>query len=123
MPRVDHNGGARFQIAGCYEKLLLGQYRFRRMFDPRLYLYLTDGKPLPPEDQAVWDWLRAERIWQAELDLGERIAAGEPFEVQRWYFGGHSIPRQDSWPAWLRPGSDVRTVRVFSDDTVAPADD
>ena len=60
---------------------------------------------------------------QAQQDLAERLAAGEPLEVPRWYFGGHSIPRDDSWPAWLRDHfGGVRSVRVFVDDTIEAVD-
>jgi hypothetical protein len=115
MPRLSDGGGAPFRIPGCYEKLLAGGCRERRRLDPRLELVdMSQG------EREVWDWLRAERVWQAQQDLAERLASGEPFELPRWYFGGHSIPRQDSWPAWLRPGSSVRSVRVFPDDTIEP---
>lgn len=118
MPRVSSSGGARFHIAGVYEKLLTGGSRNRYRLDPRLYLFR--GESLSAADQPVWGWLRAEARWRAERDLAERLAAGEPFEVSRWRFGGRSVPRADSWPAWLQPGSDVRSVRVFADDTIEP---
>ncbi len=119
MPRVNDGGGnAGFHIDGVYEKLLTGRCRERRQLDPRLELW--DMSPL---ERDVWSWLRAERVWQAEGDLAERLAVGEPFELPRWYFGGRSIPRDDSWPVWLRPCSDVKTVRVFADDRVLPVYD
>lgn len=50
-----------------------------------------------------------------------RLVAGEPTGVTRWYFGGRSAPRVDSWPAWLRgPYSGVKTVRVHADGTIEP---
>jgi hypothetical protein len=51
------------------------------------------------------------------------IEAGVVFgdAVPRWKFGGHNIPRQDSWPVWLCDHfGGVRSVRVFSDDTIEP---
>jgi hypothetical protein len=124
MPRVEDSGGARFHIDGCYEKLLTHGSRWRRgplleqhLLDPRIEL-----RDVSQADRDVCDWLRAERRWRAERDRAERLAAGEPFEVPRMYFGGHTIPRDDSWPAWLRPYSDVKQVRVYSDDTIEPAE-
>ena len=120
MPRINDSGGGRFHIPGCYEKLMTGGSRYRRgpLLDPRVGL-----RDMSQLERDVWDWLQAEAGWRLRQAVAARIAAGEPFEVPRIRFGGYSIPRQDSWPAWLRPGSDVRTVRVFADDTIAPADD
>jgi hypothetical protein len=65
--------------------------------------------------------VKAQCQWEAELDKAERLATGEPFTVRRWKFGGHNIPREDGWPAWLRDHFEgVRWVLVFCDDTVAP---
>ena len=65
------------------------------------------------------EWLTARCTWEAQQDRAERLAAGEPLEVPRWYFGGRSIPRQDEWPAWLRDHfGGVRSVRVHADDTI-----
>lgn len=119
MPRVSDSGGVRFRIPAVYEKLLTGGSRNRRRLDPRLELQ----GDLSQAERHVWDWLRAEPRWQAQQDLAERLAAGEPLEVPRWYFGGHSIPRDDSWPAWLRDNfGGVRSVRVFVDDTIEAVD-
>jgi hypothetical protein len=36
-------------------------------------------------------------------------------------FGGHNIPRDDGWPAWLLDHFEgARWVRVLCDDTIAP---
>jgi hypothetical protein len=116
MPRVSGGGGARFHISGVYEKLMTSRSRYRRgpLLDPRLGV-----REMSQPERDVWEWLQAEGRWK---DAAARIAAGEPFEVPRMYFGGHRIPRQDSWPAWLRPHSDVRTVRVYADDTIEPVE-
>jgi hypothetical protein len=107
------------RIPGVYEKLLAGRCMCGSpcRSDPRLGL-----QDLTPELRTQWEWLKAQCLWEAEQDRAARLAAGAPFEVPRWYFGGHSIPRDDSWPAWLRsPYSNVKRVRVFPDDTIAPA--
>jgi hypothetical protein len=127
MPRVSDSGGARFRVPGCYEKLLAGGCRCFRdrvpcrsdiRLDPRIRSSMAD--PLT-EEIALFDWLRAQCAWEAGQDRAERLAAGEPFEVPRYRFGGHSIPRDDGWPAWLLDHFEgVRSVRVYADDTVAP---
>jgi hypothetical protein len=39
--------------------------------------------------------------------------------LPRSYVGGHNIPREDGWPAWLRD-RDVTTIRVYRDDRLQP---
>ncbi len=109
--------GGRFRTPGVYEQLLAGRCRERARLDPRLWL----GEHSPTE-WALLRWLEAESQWQAEQDLAVMLAAGEPLEVPRWSFGGHSIPREGSWPAWLGPYSAVKSVRVHADDTIEPVD-
>lgn len=108
MPRVS-GGAGRFRIPGVYEVLL--DRLCVSGADPRLVLF-SDGEVRGRRPVA-------ERVAAFE----ERLAAGEPLEVSRWYFGGRSIPREDSWPAWLRDHfGGVKTIRVNADDTVEPAE-
>lgn len=119
MPRVS-GGGGRFRIEGVYEKLLTGRSRERRRLDPRLNLL---DFPAADANRDLLAWLRAESVWLAQQDIAAAIAAGEPLVVPRWYFGGHSIPREDSWPSWLRDHfGGVKSVRVNADDTIEPVD-
>jgi hypothetical protein len=118
MPRVSDSGGARFHVPGCYEQLLVGRCRCGNpcRSDPRLGL-----REMTAEQSALFDWFKAQCSWEAELDKAEQRATGEPFTVLRRRFGGHNVPREDRWPAWLRdPYSDVEKVRVYADDTIAP---
>jgi hypothetical protein len=118
MPRVSDSGGTRFHIPGCYETLLEGRCRCGNPChsDPRLGL-----QEMTAEQSALFDWFKAQCQWEAEQDKAERRATGEPFTVPRWKFGGHNIPREDGWPAWLRDHFEgVRSVRVFPDDTIEP---
>ena len=117
MPRVNDTAGGRFHIPGVYEKLATGTSRYRRgpLPDPRLRL-----QELSVEQTAVLDWLQAEACWRHQQRVAAQLAAGEPYEVPRMYFGGHSVPRDASWPAWLRPHSEVKRVRVYADDTIEP---
>ena len=131
MPRASDSGGARLRIPGVYEKLLAGWCGHRIGdgqgwcgFDPRGNPAFRSCPGPSEHDVAVWDWLQAECRWKSEMDRRARIAVGEPFLTDRRRFGGHSIPRQDGWPAWLRdPYSDVEKVRVFADDTIVPVSD
>ena len=104
------------RLPGVYEKLLAGACRcgFPCRSEPRLRL-----QQLSAEQQAMLGWFAAQCAWEAEQDRAERLAVGEPIVVPRWKFGGRSVPRDDSWPAWLRD-RDVKTIRVFSDDRVVP---
>lgn len=113
--------GGRFRIPDVYGKLLAGWCRERARLDPRLDPRLWLGEHSPTE-WALLRWLDAESQWQAEQDLAVMFAAGEPLEVPRGTFGGHSIPREGSWPAWLGPYSAVKSVRVYADDTIEPVD-
>lgn len=126
MPRVN-SGGGKFRLPGVYETLQTGLCGHVTGdwcgLDPRSDPRFRSGTGPSSREMAVWKWLRAECSWKAEQDRAERLAAGEPLEVARSIFGGHSIPRQDSWPAWLRDHfGGVKTVRVHPDDTVEPTD-
>lgn len=112
MPRVDGGGGGRFHIDGVYEKLLRAQCAEAYEPDPRVLLF---GDAAATE---AYELAKAEGLRRAAVLFEERLEAGEPFGVSSLRFGGHSIPRRESWPAWLLPRSDVRSVRVYADDTV-----
>jgi hypothetical protein len=108
MPRAEGSAGVRFHIPGVYAALLRREcvtgVRARR-------------GPLGAE------WAR-KPLSQREADFEERLAAGEPLEVPRWYVGGRTVRMPDSAPQWLRlPGvcGGAHTVTVYSDDTVEPA--
>ncbi len=110
----------RVHIPGVYEVLMPGYVRGELegsvLPDPRLRLGATG------DAVAVWDWLKAEGEWRIDAVARERAEIGASYEVPRWLFGGHSVPCDDSWPAWLRDHQmGVRTVRVCADDTVLPA--
>jgi hypothetical protein len=130
MPRVSDIGGARLHIDGVYALLMTGRCGHRIGdggtgfcgFDPRGNPAFRSGSGPSDDDVAVWEWLQAECQWISDGDRQARIAAGEPYVTSRRSFGGHRIPREDGWPAWLRDRS-IDSVRVFSDDTVAPAGD
>ena len=49
------------------------------------------GRTIPPQG-ALFEWMKAQCAWEAELDRAERRATGEPFTVPRWMIGGHTIP-------------------------------
>ncbi|MGE2725168.1 hypothetical protein [Mycolicibacterium pulveris] len=68
----------------------------------------------------MFAWLQAEARWRNQQKVASQMVAGEPHEVPPMYFGGHTIPRDASWSAWLRPHSGVKRVRVFADDRMVP---
>jgi hypothetical protein len=121
---VDRAEGDR--IPGVYERLMTGWCGHRMGaghgwcgFDPRGNPAFRSGSGPSEDDVAVWEWLQAECRWHSENDKQARISAGEPYVTSRRSFGGHSIPREDGWPAWIRD-RDIESVRVFPDDTIEP---
>jgi hypothetical protein len=121
MARDVRRNDGRFPLPGVYQRCVVGSCRCGNpcRSDPRRWLEdLTEGQ------RAELELAKAQCQFEAMLDRNERLAAGEPYTVSRLCFGGHSIPREDSWPAWLRDHhGGVRSVRVFADDTIAPAED
>jgi hypothetical protein len=118
MARDVRRNDGRFSMPDVYQRFLVGSCRCGNpcRSDPRRWL-----ADLTEEQRAELEIAKAQCQFEAMLDRNTRLTAGEPYTVDRRCFGGRSAPREDGWPAWLRDLG-VRSVRVFADDTIEPAD-
>lgn len=112
MPRVEQPAG--WVLPGIYEAHVPYRPSAKRP-DPREVLWWP--YPLDPAEEARQKALEAEADAEDAVSKADAIERGEPFELPRWYVGGHKFPLPRGHPLRDR---DVRTIRVFADDRVVP---
>jgi hypothetical protein len=123
MPRASDSGvGARFHLPDVYRKLLKAKCEFQTQPGPRGLLVDDDWR----EAYEEFEQAKAQGLRTAAALYEERLAAGEPFTVASWSVGAHGSLVAAGAPVWLTTPAiygGAHTVRVFSDDTIEPAED
>jgi hypothetical protein len=111
-----------FRLPGEYERILHQERRrvieCHPAVDPRVLLEITD----PDEREAAWAEARAHPL---ASDLLDRLELGEPVivdyhEMSREFF---ALRRRPDAPEWTLDFRNVRRVRVYQDDVIAPVYD
>jgi len=110
-----------WMVAGVYEKLLGKQCGEHRRLDPRLEL--RDGTPLSPrlrECGTGFGLSNSGRRSRTSRNVSQPACRSR---CRGGISGEHPIPRDDSWPAWLRDHfGGVITLRILVDDTIEPVE-
>jgi len=109
---------ARFRAPGIYQWLIDHQKRARDSIDLRLLNWNLSDPVQKAADRAALEY-ETKLYYRQPSKLLDKLEAGEPVHVHLPMLSGH-LPRVR--PTWLQVGTSVRTVKVWPDDQIQPAD-